>query len=140
MMKVENTFDRIDRGLGGDTRALGILLANSSVNLVRTQWRRAARRPAHVPAANPSVAAELARRMSSEEMPPDALGRREYHEQLILAITELGADEQELIVGTYFDGLSQAALAERLGVSQRAIEGRLYRARRALRDRLEALS
>ena len=45
----------------------------------------------------------------------------------MLAITELPAAEQELIVGCYFDDVPHAELAARVGISERAVEGRLYR-------------
>lgn len=105
-------------------------------NLVRTHWRRIARRPAHVPVADPDLSADLAARLTRAELPAEELDRREVREQLLLAITELAADEQELIVGCYFDALPHAALAQRMGISERAVEGRLYRARQTLRDRL----
>jgi RNA polymerase sigma-70 factor (ECF subfamily) len=106
-------------------------------NLIRTHWRRLGRRPAHTPMPDVDAAADLARRLVSEEMPRDELERRETRDQLLLAITELDGEDQELIVGHYFEQQSQIEMAARLGVSARAIEGRLYRARRALRDKLE---
>jgi len=108
-------------------------------NLLRTHWRVRARRPGQAAIADPRLAAELAERLASAEIPPTELETREVREQLLLAITELTADEQDLIVGCYFEGLPHARLAERLGVSERAIEGRLYRARQALRMRLSTL-
>lgn len=108
-------------------------------NLLRTHWRVRARRPAEAAIADPRLAAELAERMAREQIPPQQLERREVREQLLLAITELSTDEQWLIVGSYFEALSHAQLAERLGISERAVEGRLYRARLALRERLAGL-
>jgi RNA polymerase sigma factor (sigma-70 family) len=105
-------------------------------NLVRTHWRTQARRPASVPLPDPELAADLADRLVSEELPPELLERKEVQDQMLLAITELTADEQELIVEHYFHDRSHAQLADRLGLSPRAIEGRLYRARQALRERL----
>lgn len=108
-------------------------------NLVATHWRVVGRRPAHVPIADAAVAADLADRLVSHDLPTDQLERREVRDQLSLAITELDAVDQELIVGHYFKNESHAALAGRLAISPRAIEGRLYRARQALRARLQAL-
>lgn len=107
-------------------------------NLVRTHWRRIARRPAHVPVVDPELSAELAIRLTRETLPAEDLEREEIRTQLMLAITELSAAEQELIVGCYFDSAPHAALAERLGISERAVEGRLYRARQSLREKLAA--
>jgi RNA polymerase sigma factor (sigma-70 family) len=108
-------------------------------NLLRSHWRRRARRPLDAAMPDPRLAAQLADRLVGESLPTSELERREVSDQLLLAITELPADEQDLIVGYYFEALPQAALAERLGTSERAIEGRLYRARAALRDRLKRL-
>lgn len=105
-------------------------------NLIRTHWRRLARRPAHVPVPDPALAAGTARRLVSEELPPTELERKEIRDQLLLAITALPSAEQELIVGHYFDQLSHAQLAARSGISERAVEGRLYRARQSLRSHL----
>lgn len=108
-------------------------------NLIRTHWRRKARRPAHVPVPDAALAADAARRLVSEELPIRELERKEIRDQLLLAITALPAAEQELIVGHYFDQLSHAQLAARVGTTERAIEGRLYRARQTLRTQLPAV-
>ncbi|MBU0640834.1 MAG: RNA polymerase sigma factor [Planctomycetes bacterium] len=108
-------------------------------NLLRSHWRKQTRRPAHVPLADPALAAELAERLVSEELPPLILTRREVQEQLLLALTELPASQQELIVGHYFNGRSHADLAAESGLSERAVEGRLYRARQALQRKLQHL-
>ena len=105
-------------------------------NLVRTHWRQRARRPASVPLPHPNLAADLADRLVTEELPPDALERREVRDQLLLAMTELPGEQQELIIGHYFQEQSHSALAARLGLSVRAVEGRLYRARQTLREKL----
>lgn len=108
-------------------------------NLVRTHWRRQAGRPAHLPLPDPQLAAELAQRLVCEELPDEVLSRREVHEQLLLALTELPADEQTLILEHYFAGRSQVELAVQHNLTARAVEGRLYRARQALRRRLQHL-
>jgi RNA polymerase sigma-70 factor (ECF subfamily) len=108
-------------------------------NLLRSHWRRVGRRPAHVPLPDPDLAVVLSGRLVSEELPEDVLCRREVRDQLLLALTDLPAAPQELIVAHYFEGCSQAALARRLGTTPRAVEGRLYRARQALREKLRHL-
>lgn len=108
-------------------------------NLVRSHWRRHARAPAHLPLADPALGGDLAQRLVAEELPVEALARREASDQLLLALTELPAADQELIVAYYFHERSQAELADELGLSERAIEGRLYRARQALREKLRHL-
>lgn len=109
-------------------------------NLVRLHWRRTSRRPPAVSLAQPELAAELSRQMATTVMPPEALSNREVRQQLLLALTELSAEEQRLLIGHYFDGRSYAELAADAGAaSPRVIEGRLYRARQALRRKLEHL-
>ncbi len=114
-------------------------LRRIATNLVRTHWRRAGRRPAHVPLPEPALAAELASRLVTEELPETLLSRSEVHAQLLLALTELPADQQELLVEYYFHGRSHADLARQYATSDRAVEGRLYRARNALREKLQDL-
>ena len=105
-------------------------------NLIRTHWRRQRVRPPQATLADPNVASQVAAELESGELPDALLHRQEVHEQLLLALTELRCDEQELIIRHYFRQESQAELAAALHVSVRAIEGRLYRARQALRSRL----
>lgn len=106
-------------------------------NLIRTHWRRIGRRPRHAPLPDAELAAEIAAQMTTRPVALDTLTRKEVEQQLLLAITELDSDEQELIVEHYFHGCSHEELAGRLRLSARAIEGRLYRARQSLRNRLE---
>lgn len=108
-------------------------------NLVRSHWRGNARRPAHLPLADPALAGDLAERLAGEELPAAALAKREASDQLLLALTELSAGDQELLVEFYFHEQPQAELARRFGLTERAIEGRLYRARQALREKLQHL-
>ncbi len=108
-------------------------------NLIRTHWRRLKRHGIHLPLPDPELAAELAQRLITETLPEDAFVRREEQDQLLLALTELPAGQQELLVGYYFSGRSQAELAGQLGISERAVEGRLRRARLALREQLQHL-
>lgn len=108
-------------------------------NLIREDWRKRAVARRRVPAVDPAVARELAERIAVEDLPDQYLQRQEVRGQLILAITELGTIDQEVIVRHYFQGESQASLANRLGITERAVEGRLYRARGALRQKLKNL-
>jgi RNA polymerase sigma-70 factor (ECF subfamily) len=110
-----------------------------ATNLVRTLWRQRKCRPPHVPIADPRLAAELAERLAHDDLPAAELERSELHDQLLLALTELPAADQELIIGYHFQDRSYADLAERLSLSVRAVEGRLYRARALLREKLSAL-
>jgi RNA polymerase sigma-70 factor (ECF subfamily) len=81
----------------------------------------------------------LARRIDTEDLPEEVLLRKEVQDQLLLAMTALPSEVQELLIGFYFEGHSQVELAATRGVSERAIEGRLYRARLAFRDKLADL-
>jgi RNA polymerase sigma-70 factor (ECF subfamily) len=108
-------------------------------NLLRAHWRARARRPVHVPVADPQLAAELSDRLVSEDLPADVLERREVRDQLLLALTELPDAEQQLILEHYFHGRSHAEIGGRIGIGARAVEGRLYRARQMLRETLTDL-
>jgi len=105
-------------------------------NLLAAHWRRQQSRPPHVPIENPAAAAELAARMAEGDLPDALAQRRELQDQLMLALTELPGDAQDLLIDHYFHGVTYDALAGRLGVGVRAVEGRLYRARHLLRERL----
>jgi len=108
-------------------------------NLIRAHWRRARHRPAQLPIADPRLSSVLADRLATEELPPKVLERKEVRDQLLLALTSLKTQEQELIISHYFQGRTHADLAEATGLSVRAVEGRLYRARQALQRNLREL-
>ena len=127
-------------GAGVPAHELEFWLRGIAKNLVRTHWRRQARRPASLPLANPVLAGGLAERLANEELPPETLERKEVRDQLLLAITELDSADQELVVGHYFHERSHAELAAEHGLSPRGVEGRLYRARQALREKLRSLA
>ncbi len=108
-------------------------------NLLRGQRRKPVPCSLEGAVADPDLARILAERFDTENLPEEVLARKEVRDQLLLALTELSAEEQELLVGFYFEGRSHAELGEKLNISERAVEGRLYRARLALRDRLAHL-
>jgi RNA polymerase sigma factor (sigma-70 family) len=108
-------------------------------NLLREHRRKQVPHSLDGPAADPALARALAEQFDTENLPDEVLARQEVQDQLLLALTELPSAEQELLVGFYFEGRSQAELGEKLSISERAVEGRLYRARLALRDRLAHL-
>lgn len=78
-------------------------------------------------------AAGLASRLERDDA-ADPLADTELRNRLALAITELPAEEQDLLMDHYVRQRSQADLARDRGVSERGIEGRLYRLRRSLLD------
>lgn len=108
-------------------------------NLLHEHRRRQGRAAANWAVAWPELARALAHQFDTQDLPLETLARREVQEQLLLALTELPSDEQELLIRVYFENHSHAQLATALGLSERAIEGRLYRARLALRNRLAHL-
>lgn len=108
-------------------------------NLVRSYWRAHRREQIRLPLADARLAADLAQRLETQDLPADALQRREVCDQLLLAMTELPAADQQLIVAHYFEGRTHAEMAESLACGERAVEGRLYRARQALRRTLREL-
>lgn len=106
-------------------------------NLLRTRWRKQGAGPREITVEQPHIAGELAQRMTTTELPAAWLEREEVRSQLMLAITALDSEAQELILEHYFHGRSQTQLATARGLTARAIEGRLYRARNALKQILE---
>lgn len=114
-------------------------LRGIAANLIRTWFRVAKRRPPMLPIADPQLAASIEARLTTDDLPADALERQEEQDQLMLAITELPSADQEVLVGHYFEGRSLMELAAAGNCSPRAIEGRLYRARASLREKLRSL-
>ncbi len=114
-------------------------LRGIAAKLLASYWRSRKRRSALGAAPNAALAHELSQRLGREPLPDEWIERQDVRAQLLLALSELPADEQELIVEHYFHGREFADLARQLGVTPRAIEGRLYRARSALRERLRCL-
>ena len=106
---------------------------------LNAHWRRQHGPPKHVPLADPPLAGRLARDLESEPIAPDRLSRRDVRDQILLALTELPAADQELIIDHYSRGRTLAQLAESQGLSARGVQGRLYRARHALRRTLASL-
>lgn len=106
-------------------------------NLVRRHWRQSKRRGTHVSIENPGVARQLAEDMESRPLPTDTMIRDEVSEQLLLAVTSLPAAEQRLVFAFYFEGRSQADIAEDLHVTAKSVETKLYRVRNRLREVLK---
>lgn len=106
-------------------------------NALNAHWRRHGGASKQVSTPNPQLAAQLAEQLETEAVPLSLLGRKETQAQLLLALTELPSQEQDLIVQHYFHERSLRLIAESLHLSERAVEGRLYRARLALRQVLK---
>ncbi len=112
-------------------------LRGISKNLVRRHWRRLKRRGTQVCVENPDVARQLADDLESRPLPADMMIRDEVAQQLLLAVTSLPAAEQRLVFAFYFEGRSQADIAEELHASAKSVETKLYRVRNRLRDALK---
>ncbi len=108
-------------------------------NILAAHRRRLANRPKQLPLADRVLASELAEALESSPLPPELVDKKETKDQLLLALTQLPSDAQELIAGRYFRGWTVERLAGTLGLSLRAAEGRLYRARQALKQALAHL-
>ncbi|MCH8006504.1 MAG: sigma-70 family RNA polymerase sigma factor [Planctomycetes bacterium] len=108
-------------------------------NILAAHRRRLANRPKQLPLADRVLASELAEALESSPLPPELMDKKETKDQLLLALTQLPSDAQELIAGRYFRGWTVERLADTLGLSVRAAEGRLYRARQALKQALAHL-
>lgn len=68
----------------------------------------------------------------------DAVTHMDSAQNLLTAVAALDETDQQIILGSYFEGRSHEELARAIGLSVRAIEGRLYRARQILRESLSA--
>jgi RNA polymerase sigma-70 factor (ECF subfamily) len=123
----------------GSAKNINAWLFGVARNVLRRHWRTITRRRRNLPQVHLDVGVELADMLESTVLPMDHLERREVREQVLLALTSLSTDDQNLILQHYFDGRSQTDIATQRGISPRAIEGRLYRARQALRERLHHL-
>jgi RNA polymerase sigma-70 factor (ECF subfamily) len=119
---------------------LELWLRGIARNVIRRHWRRARLAPKSVAVVDRTVAQLIADAIDRGPLPPEWLVQKEVRDQLLLAITELMAPEQNVIYRFYFAGESCKELAEALGVSVRSVEGRLYRARAELRRKLAHLA
>jgi RNA polymerase sigma-70 factor (ECF subfamily) len=103
-------------------------------NLIRRHWRRVKKRRSHLSLTDPALSRQLVEDMESRPLPEDAMIKEESGRELLLAVTSLPASDQRFVFAFYFEGRSQADIAEELGVSVKSVETRLYR----VRDRLRA--
>lgn len=127
------------RGVPADDGECEAWLRGVAKNLIRKHWREAKRSGRQIPLEDAELAGRLAEDMGSRPLPPDQLAKKESVAQLLLATTSLAAADQELIFAFYFDGRSQAEIAEASGATVKSIEAKLYRARHRLRSKLERL-
>lgn len=57
----------------------------------------------------------------------------DLREQVLFVLDQMDDDERQVLEWKYLEGLSVAAVAERLGRTEKAVEALLYRARRTFR-------
>ena len=119
---------------------LELWLRGIARNVIRRHWRTARVAAQPVAAVDHPVARLIAEAIDRGPLPPEWLEQKEVRDQLLLAITELMAPEQNVIYRFYFAGESHKELAEAFGISVRNVEGRLYRARAELRRKLAHLA
>ncbi len=108
-------------------------------NLIRRRWRELKRMGRHIPIADGTLGRQLAEDMESRPLPPEVLLREESSTQLMLAVTSLPSADQQIIFAFYFEGRSQADIADDLNVTAKSVEARLYRVRGRLRTILKNL-
>lgn len=110
-------------------------------NLIASHWRRESVRGRALPLMASAPLSQQVERALHEggSGAQSILERAELREQLMLAITELPAEDQDLLIEHYLLARPHGALAAARATSERAIEGRLYRARCALRAKLNGL-
>lgn len=108
-------------------------------NLIRRRWRDLKRMGRHIPIVDGTLARQLAEDMETRPLPPDVLLREESSTQLKLAITSLPSADQHILFAFYFEGRSQAEIADDMKVTAKSVETRLYRVRIRLRTILNNL-
>lgn len=135
---VQDAFARLlritgRRGRGPAPGAELAYLRRSVVNLANSRWRRLAVARRHAPAlvGPESVAAVDDTDVDAE---PDA-GRRAA--AVRAAVADLPARQRTCVVLHYFEGLTDTAVAEALGISPGSVKAHLHRARATLTARLE---
>ena len=105
-------------------------------NLIRRHWRRTKKQRRNLRLEDAELSRQLVEDMEARPLPPDLLVREESARQLLRALTTLPAADQQLLLAFYFDGRSQANIAQESSVSAKSVEMRLYRARTRLREQL----
>lgn len=128
---VQDSFARLLRLAGRKGPAPGAELAylrRSVVNLTNSRWRRLAVARRHAPAlAVPEAVA-------ADEGDADAAVRAAA---VRAAVAALPTRQRTCVVLHYYEGLSDAAVAETLGISPGSVKAHLHRARATLAARLE---
>lgn len=131
----QETFLRAFRGLSeyDQTRSLRTWLYAIAVNVCRDRARRAGSRPQSVPLLESDGPAEPA---SGPPQPQDVVVKREMQDAVQNAVMALDPDHRLPVILFYMRGVSQADVADIMGVPLTVVKNRLYRARRRMREAL----
>lgn len=105
-------------------------------NRVRKHWRWRRRKGIALASQSDALATELLSAMQRGPLPAELLSRTESSTRLMLAITELPAADQQLLLAFYFDGRSLSEIAQSNQTTAKGVESRLYRIRAKLRHLL----
>jgi RNA polymerase sigma-70 factor (ECF subfamily) len=76
---------------------------------------------------------------SSDPLPDEELSARERSARVQKALAELPADQSEVVVLSYIEGLSHSEIAERLGLPLGTVKSRMRLAYQKVRETLEDL-
>jgi RNA polymerase sigma factor (sigma-70 family) len=101
---------------------LATIARRTAIDLHRATARRASVSLDEVPPADPAVAVEL----------PAGAARVLEFAQVRSAVDALAPDEREVVRLQHFEGLTQAEIADRLGVPVGTVKSRTFRAHRRL--------
>lgn len=107
-------------------------------NLIRRHWRVLKREPMMESDAIAGVGSSLVSATSDDLRPESVAIKRESIDQLMLAVSDLAADDQWLLYEFYRHGRTRSQIAQSLGATEKSVQSRLYRLRIRLREKLDA--
>jgi RNA polymerase sigma-70 factor (ECF subfamily) len=107
-------------------------------NLIRRHWRLLKREPMMESDAIAGDGSSLVSATSDDLRPESVAIKRESIDQLMLAVSDLAADDQWLIYEFYRHGRTRSQIAQSLGTTEKSVQSRLYRLRLRLREKLDA--
>ena len=108
---------------------LAILTRSRAIDRVRSRQRETYRLRQHLPNDPPTLG------FSSI----DELSQREQNQEVQAALAQLSKEQQQLLKMTYYDGLTQAKIAERLNLPLGTVKSRMRRGLLKLRQMLQDL-
>ena len=125
------------RNIPQDDRECEAWMYGIARNLIRRYWRQNKRQKDHVSLDDVNASRKLVENMTNRSMPVGEIVQDDAYAQLTLAMTSLPSADQRLIFDFYFDGQSQAQIAQELDTTTKSIETKLYRIRNRLRSILQ---